>query len=142
MLPLEMMALVIVGLMSLNEVKDLFLMLYHALCSEKTSTAQMCTEFLENMLDDVTLAVCWVIIILRYNFVTECAELYNKYAEMRPFAINLSEIVSDFEEVLVARELWFALWIVLFVLLAAELFRFFSFDPRMKVNTHQSQSGR
>jgi len=132
--PLEILCLVIISLYTLKEVFDIGQMLHDAFFSNQ-KLGHLISELLKNLLDDITLVVCWTIIALRYTFVLDVADLHMKFGHMKARDINLSEIIDDVEESLAARQRWFNLWIVLLIVLVVQLFRHFSFDPRMKVVT-------
>jgi hypothetical protein len=95
----------------------------------------LCTELMKTLLDDVMLGVCWFIVSLRFRYVSGCADFYIRYRAMLPQDINLSQIIDDFDEIARIKSTWFHMWTVLFILLVLQLFRYFAFDPRMKVVT-------
>jgi hypothetical protein len=137
---LEVLCILSIALMSLKEVFDIGIMIFHtykaALSGHSRGTmGALCTELMKNLLDDVMLGVCWFIVRLRFRYVSECADFYIRYHVMLPQDINLSQIIDDFNEIARIKSTWFHMWTVLFILLVLQLFRYFAFDPRMKVVT-------
>jgi hypothetical protein len=129
----EAIMLVLLSLMSLKEVFDIGLMAYHAFHGGKTAV-QLLVELSANLLDDVLLGVCWAIVGLRLDIIYASADLSNSIG-LTDTDVNLQKAISDFEGIGKIQEEWFWLWIGLLFLLVLQLFRYFAFDPRMKVVT-------
>jgi hypothetical protein len=126
----EMLALAALCLVTLKEVGDIVVVVFRVATGE-LDKKQIIVEFRLALIDWLMFGFGWALVGVRIATNKTASDIHNRYGGSGD--LDLNQVITSFAEAQAEQAMYKGLEVLLLIILMTQLFRYFSFDPRMNV---------
>jgi hypothetical protein len=126
----EMLALAALCLVTLKEVGDIAVVVFRVATGKLTKKA-IAAELKLALFDWCMVGVGWALVVVRIATIKTASDIHDAYGGSGE--IDLNAVITSFDDAQAQQVVYKSLQVTLLIILLMQLFRYFSFDPRMNV---------